>query len=418
MNANAEHLRLADLIGMYSSGPYSSIEIRCRSNPELGLMKIENNTKDIIKELQQSYDQKRTGKRSGGSRPPSRINADDGAPITLVFVNATDKEQSHNVTTQSSMALKHVFNEYADAQGISIRSLRFSHAGNTLFLSNVGKKTVKEMGFKCHDEILVHDTASGSATKGGLREERNAAKTRRGEDQDFTELHDIDKPRKSRDDDSSSSHGNKNSKATRSKKTKDKQKWQKHQEECRAKTLEEHKVEHSKRLDKIHDEVQVQFKQIRQRLNNLVIKRSRRKVKSKCQRSPKQEHSLPSRANNPPEGGLGGKAGKSRYEIQVGEVQNLYKTTKPSYAMARDALSLPSLDLHGCTRYEALAKLDESLEIWTDAAMRGSYPFVQPAVIVCGCGNQILSEAVQDWIRSNDKVSNMPKARSSKKMMV
>eukprot|EP00578_Thalassiosira_sp_NH16_P005864 CAMPEP_0181132874 /NCGR_PEP_ID=MMETSP1071-20121207/31234_1 /TAXON_ID=35127 /ORGANISM="Thalassiosira sp., Strain NH16" /LENGTH=76 /DNA_ID=CAMNT_0023219249 /DNA_START=15 /DNA_END=241 /DNA_ORIENTATION=+ len=76
------------------------------------------------------------------------------------------------------------------------------------------------MGFKCHDEILVHDaaTASGSATKGGLREERNAAKTRRGEDQDVTELHDINKPRKSRDNDSSSSssRGNKNSKATRS----------------------------------------------------------------------------------------------------------------------------------------------------------------------------------------------------------
>ncbi|KAL7524403.1 hypothetical protein ACHAXR_000561 [Thalassiosira sp. AJA248-18] len=70
---------------------------------------------------------------------------------------------------------------------------------------------------------------------------------------------------------------------------------------------------------------------------------------------------------------------------------------------------LETLDLHGCTREEALIILDESLKVWVDAAMRGSYPFVQSAVIICGCGNQILSEVTRNWIRSNKNVSNAPK---------
>ena len=39
------------------------------------------------------------------------------------------------------------------------------------------------------------------------------------------------------------------------------------------------------------------------------------------------------------------------------------------------------------------------------------YPFVLPDTIVCGCGNQVLSKTVQEWIRSNDRVSNAPKVK-------
>jgi hypothetical protein len=42
------------------------------------------------------------------------------------------------------------------------------------------------------------------------------------------------------------------------------------------------------------------------------------------------------------------------------------------------------------------------------------YPFVQPALLVCGCGNQILSETVQEWIRADDTVANAPKTGRSK----
>merc|ERR1712029_988410 len=95
---------------------------------------------------------------------------------------------------------------------------------------------------------------------------------------------------------------------------------------------------------------------------------------------------------------LGEKAGKSHYVVNVGEVQNLYKTKKPSAVApsqrAESADPLPALDLHGCTKAEALAKLDKSLEAWVDAAMSGSYPFVRRVVIVCGCGSQMLSDVV------------------------
>jgi hypothetical protein len=102
--------------------------------------------------------------------------------------------------------------------------------------------------------------------------------------------------------------------------------------------------------------------------------------------------------------------------VLVGEVQNLYKTTKPS-AMASHEIPSSILDLHGYTRVEALTKLDKSLNVWVDAAIRGSYPFVHPVLIVCGCGNQMLNETVQEWIRANDTVANAPKKSRSKAIL-
>jgi DNA-nicking Smr family endonuclease len=111
--------------------------------------------------------------------------------------------------------------------------------------------------------------------------------------------------------------------------------------------------------------------------------------------------------------GVGGKAGKSFFVVQVGEVQNLYKTMKPSSSLASSSQqgqsSVPMLDLHGCTREEAIVRLNESLKEWVDTAMRGYDPFVITAVIVCGCGSQVLMEAVQEWIKSTSQVRNAPK---------
>ena len=41
--------------------------------------------------------------------------------------------------------------------------------------------------------------------------------------------------------------------------------------------------------------------------------------------------------------------------------------------------------------------------------MQSSYSFVQPATIICGCDNQILSKVVQELIGKNVKVRNTPK---------
>ncbi|KAL7453171.1 hypothetical protein ACHAWC_004842 [Mediolabrus comicus] len=62
------------------------------------------------------------------------------------------------------------------------------------------------------------------------------------------------------------------------------------------------------------------------------------------------------------------------------------------------------------SKVEALQALRKSLPNWNDLAMKGEYPWVIPVDIICGCGNQILSEVVTDWIKTeNNKVRNRPK---------
>lgn len=106
----------------------------------------------------------------------------------------------------------------------------------------------------------------------------------------------------------------------------------------------------------------------------------------------------------------GGKAGKPYFIVYVGDVDNLYKTTKkpcrkPQYLQAAAA----TIDLHGYTTSEALDILNESLPNWIETAMMAEYPWVMQVKIVCGCGNQVLSEAVQEWIKSSNNVRNAPK---------
>ena len=53
-----------------------------------------------------------------------------------------------------------------------------------------------------------------------------------------------------------------------------------------------------------------------------------------------------------------------------------------------------------------MEQLNEWEGVTMDAAMKGEYPFVVPAVIVCGGGTQILSELVENWIREKKNVAN------------
>ena len=70
---------------------------------------------------------------------------------------------------------------------------------------------------------------------------------------------------------------------------------------------------------------------------------------------------------------------KSHYAAQVGKVQNLWKTTKPSDIAFHYNLSSTwlTLYLHGYIKIDALTELDKSLKIVVDIAMQGSYPSVQ-----------------------------------------
>lgn len=347
--------------------------------------------KHVNQYINQIGDDWQSGKRSSrNSRIRSASDADD-RQIKITFVDDVDEEERQSFDIGSQTTLKSLFNDYADRRGVSLRLLRFSYSGSTLFLSSAGHKTPEDLGIENGDEISVHDMSEKPARKTSISSDDSS--------QACTLKNNSNK---------SSSRKKKKKLKTTKKKSKPLPRQQQSQDSI--KTLEEYKVDHSKRLTKIHDECSDQFKLIRQRLNNLSISRSKPKKKTAKKKS-KSTTSLPSVVVNPSKEGVGGKAGRTHYVIQVGETSNLYKSTKPSSSSQLSSPQLPTLDLHGYTSEDALVKLNECLEIWFTAAMEGSYPFVRPAVIICGGGTQTLSEVVEKWIKSNaNRVSNAPRS--------
>mmetsp|Transcript_7944 Transcript_7944/g.14617 ORF Transcript_7944/g.14617 Transcript_7944/m.14617 type:complete len:169 (+) Transcript_7944:1-507(+) len=161
-------------------------------------------------------------------------------------------------------------------------------------------------------------------------------------------------------------------------------------------------------ISRVQDEARTPFQRIRQNLHAMELKRTSPKKKKQASRP-----LLPSAPiSNPPTDGLACKAGKTYFVIQVGEPANLYKTLKPSgagrYKHHHGGNGI-MIDLHGLMNAQALVKLRECLPVWMDMAMKRSYPFLIQVKIVCGGGNQVLSEAVKNWIRQNDNVANAPK---------
>jgi hypothetical protein len=293
----------------------------------------------------------------------------NGKVMKIVFV-----EKDANVArfAFSNSILKRQVERYALNRGVSLKSLRFSYEGKPLFISSLGRKTLAELGIQDLDEIVVHDTrVSNDSNKENVV--NNPVQLHKGK--------------------------TKKKKNNQTKKVK-KQPIQ------RLEPVKDYKAQHSLAFTKVLEDLQPRLKEIRTELNALDLQCQPKKMKNIAgKKNTIQEavnHSLPG-----PE--IGGKAGKSHFVIQVGEAQNLYKTTKPSTVSYQQRhSSIPTLDLHGYTKEDAIVKLNESLEVWFDIAMKGSYPFVITAVIVCGCGSQVLSETVQDWIKSTSRVRNAP----------
>ncbi|KAL7538823.1 hypothetical protein ACHAXR_008814 [Thalassiosira sp. AJA248-18] len=154
-------------------------------------------------------------------------------------------------------------------------------------------------------------------------------------------------------------------------------------------------------MSRVFEELNPLLKCIRNNLNDLIIRKSAPKARKSS--SGKRSHAQAESATLLTKDSLGGKAGKIAYPILVGEVSNLYKTSK---SLTRPTITI---DLHGYSKDVALDALNESLTAWVDTAMRGEYPWVIPVDVVCGGGSQILSEAVKVWIRSNRQVANRPK---------
>ena len=165
-------------------------------------------------------------------------------------------------------------------------------------------------------------------------------------------------------------------------------------------TQEDYRVDHSKRLSLIFEEAEPAFKEIRRRLSNLSLKKTLPKDRSVS------KNDTEDKTETNPRDGVGSKAGKVVIPLLVGHAQQLYQSSKTGKQNVGRAISI---DLHGCSKDEALDKLVSSLPIWVDSAMMGEYPFVVAVDVVCGGGNQVL-ETVETWVRRNPQVANRPKS--------
>jgi hypothetical protein len=158
------------------------------------------------------------------------------------------------------------------------------------------------------------------------------------------------------------------------------------------------RVKHSYRLGLIFEEAADIFKERRQRLNDLVIKKTAPKPKSSCKAETCVDE-LEAVYNGC---SLEGKAGKTCFPVLIGHEEYLYKSSKTS-KLCR--VPPRSLDLHGCSRDEAVVKLSNSLSQWLDTAMK-EHPYTLPVNIITGGGSQIISDTVEHWIRENRNVAN------------
>ena len=170
----------------------------------------------------------------------------DESCIQIRLVDDATKGETR-VLHGASMTLKSLFKKYAEDRNLSLRQLRVSYEGRTLFLSSAGQKTPQDLGIKHLDSITVTDSLTPSSQ------------------------------RKQQEEGSSSSDEFKAS--TCSAKESLGQKGRKgRQATCRRASWagsevlgeeENLKLEHSRQLSRVFNEVAPRFKGIRQRLNAL-----------------------------------------------------------------------------------------------------------------------------------------------------
>jgi len=298
----------------------------------------------------------------------SRDNMPDDAD-NFMIIQCTNGYTTERNTANCNTPIKQFLSRYAEDRDVSVKSLRVKYNGKSLFISSIGKKTPLDLGIK-EDDVLEITIVQSISTETSTKEQPKHSPSPKG----------------------------KNKKSKKHKKSKKKRS----QPLVIQKTEVELKVEHSKLLGKVYEEAEPTFKEIRQRLNAMNLERTKPKQKKSTQTKTTEPVEV---VDNPlSDGQLGGKAGKTQFIIQVGEVSNLYKTTKSSSA----GRGILMIDLHGLTADEAVYRLDKHLPSWIEIAMKGIYPFVIPVKIICGGGSQILAEVVENWIKQNDNVANAP----------
>jgi len=293
----------------------------------------------------------------------------------FVIIQCTNGYTTTRDICSCNRPIKHFLARYADNRCTSVKSLRVKYKDKTLFISGIGKKTPLDLGMKEDDVLEITIIQSTLTPSEPITNEQSKQQ-------------------------SPTSKKKKNKKHKKSKK-------KRAQPIVIQKTEVELRGEHSKLLGKVYEEAEPTFKEIRQRLNAMNLERTKPKQRTSPSKATKSVEVV----DNPLDDDqlLGGKAGKTQFIIQVGEVSNLYKTTKSSSIGRGRRQDDTLIDLHGLTAEEAVYRLDKHLPSWIETAMKGIYPFVIPVKIVCGGGSQILAEVVENWIKQNDNVANAPK---------
>lgn len=299
-----------------------------------------------------------------------------------ICVTLRDKSNGRNlkITVNPNVRLKTLMALYASKLEIPEQIYRISFNCDIIFLSSAGDTLLNELGIKDNDALLLQVIQAPSVSPTPKKEQAPMQT----------------KPQKKKG-------GKKQARSNKKKSKKTNVKSSKSSNPDPVITEEDYKKEHSKKLSFVFDEVRNTLRQIRKELNDAALQKSAPKVKKSS--TPKKKQTTEEPAVFLPAAVETGKAGKTMLPILVGEPSSLYKPFNPL------KIQTETIDLHGCTQDEAIAKLDKSLPIWVYAAMRGEYPFLIGVDVITGAGGQVLAECVEDWIRSAQQVANRPKGR-------
>ena len=338
--------------------------------------KTQSQVKDYIDQIGSDWNETPKAKQFR-KRASTGMNVDgDEKFIDILLVDARSKKET-TMRHGTSMPLKLLVKKFAEEQCLPLKNLRFSYYGKNLFLSSLGQKSSRDLGISHLDSIFVYikddDEATSSSSSDECSSKENHPPTYVSSSPCIKKI---------------KTYSRKNSHTP-----------------CTYMLQEEQdRRNHSRKLSRLFEEAEPKFKVIRQKLT-VAARRSCHSAEgtSRTQNMPL----LIKPVDNPCTVGQGGKAGVPFYVVHVGATDNLYKTRHTSSGRNHPH----SIDLHGYTREKALEELDAKLPEWVNIAHQGQYPFVIAVTIVCGCGNQILSEAVDDWIKSNDFVANAPKKK-------
>ena len=311
--------------------------------------------------------------------------------LQIVVINFFEKGvgTKHIIRLRSGHTFKALVILLAHEAKIDSQYVRITHNERPLFLSACANRKIDELGVKDADDMTYLNAQSLRISSQDVKQDSSPNSTTR---------------KKSKAKKVGGRGGGGGANNTKKKRNSN------DQPSYNSSTREMCKERHSNLLTKIFEEAEPVFREIRKTLNDLAIKKSNN---SKDKRATSKAQV---KTNNPSDVGKGSAPGKIMFPIVVGNVNDLYKSSKHHSAGGRKHSSNKngtrrlSIDLHGCTTDEALKSLDKSLPQWIDSAMRGTHPFVKAVDIITGSGKQILSEAVELWIKSNTQVARRPKS--------